>query len=262
MSDVFQMIGASFVLVIGMMIVLWVIYVVQKNAGIVDIGWAFGFTLCIAVYGLLAEGYWLRRWFLTAMVLIWSLRLSWYLLNRFLISSEDSRYQELKKGFGNRNVDFKVLAMFLVQGVLVLLLSLIFLVICQNRAETVSWWEIAGFTIWLIGISGEALADQQLNRFKSNAEQHSQVCQQGLWRYSRHPNYFFETVVWVGYFVFALGSPGGWLMIYCPALMLYLLLKVSGVPLAEAQSLRTKGEAYREYQRKTSKFIPWFPKKT
>jgi steroid 5-alpha reductase family enzyme len=116
--------------------------------------------------------------------------------------------------------------------------------------------------LWLGAIAGEALADRQLQRFKADPANRGAVCQRGLWRYSRHPNYFFEWLVWVAYFVMALASPWGWLTLYCPALMLYFLLRVTGIPLTEQLSLQARGTAYAEYQRRTSAFVPWWPKRS
>ena len=100
----------------------------------------------------------------------------------------------------------------------------------------------------------------QLKQFKANPANKGRVCQAGLWNFSRHPNYFFEWLVWVAFFLFALGSPWGWVTIYCPALMLFFLLKVTGIPMTEELAVKTKGDAYREYQRTTSVFVPWFKK--
>jgi steroid 5-alpha reductase family enzyme len=101
------------------------------------------------------------------------------------------------------------------------------------------------------------VADQQLKRFRQDPANKGKVCQTGLWNYSRHPNYFFEWLVWVAFFLAAAATPLGWLTVYCPALMLYFLFRVTGIPATEEQSIRTKGEAYREYQRTTSVFVPW-----
>ena len=115
--------------------------------------------------------------------------------------------------------------------------------------------------LWFVAVAGEALADAQLAAFKRNPANRGGVCAVGLWRYSRHPNYFFECLIWVSYALFAFGSPGGWLALIGPAAILYLLLRVTGIPLTEEQSLRSRGEAYRRYQETTSAFLPWFPKK-
>ncbi len=110
-------------------------------------------------------------------------------------------------------------------------------------------------------MAGEGLADSQLKRFRAQPENRGQICQAGLWNFSRHPNYFFEWLVWVGLFIFALGSPLGCATLYCPALMLFFLLRVTGIPLTEELSLKSKGDRYREYQQTTSAFVPWFKKR-
>jgi steroid 5-alpha reductase family enzyme len=114
--------------------------------------------------------------------------------------------------------------------------------------------------LWIISVMGEAIADQQLANFKRDPANKGKVCDTGLWGYSRHPNYFFEWLMWVSYFVFALESPYGYIAIISPAIILYLLLKVTGIPLTEEQSIRSKGEAFKKYQAKVSVFVPWFKK--
>ena len=136
-----------------------------------------------------------------------------------------------------------------------------FLVACLNPAPALRPLECAGAVLWLVAISGEALADAQLAAFKRNPAHRGQVCDRGLWRVSRHPNYFFEWLIWVAFFVLALASPWGWIAVICPASILYLLLRVTGIPMTEEQSLRSKGDAYRRYQQTTSAFFPWFPRK-
>ena len=120
--------------------------------------------------------------------------------------------------------------------------------------------EWAGAVVWAIGLIGEAAADAQLARFKANPANRGRTCRDGLWRYSRHPNYFFEWTIWVGFFIVALGSPFGWATLVAPSLMLYILLYVTGIPAAEAASLRSRGDEFREYQRTTSAFVPWPPR--
>ena len=131
---------------------------------------------------------------------------------------------------------------------------------CLNPAPQLHALELAGAALWLLALGGEALADAQLAAFKRDSANKGRVCAVGLWRFSRHPNYFFEWLIWVAFFVFALGSPRGWVAIIGPASILYLLLRVTGIPLTEEQALRSKGDAYRRYQQTTSAFIPWFPK--
>jgi len=137
------------------------------------------------------------------------------------------------------------------------MLSKIFLLLSISSA--VEFNSLAALLLWLTALLGESLAYSQLEDFKSRAGNKGKVCRIGLWRYSRHPNYFFEWLIWVAYFVFALASPFGCVSIISPLLMLYFLFKITGIPATEEQSLRSKGAAYREYQRTTSAFVPWFP---
>jgi steroid 5-alpha reductase family enzyme len=150
---------------------------------------------------------------------------------------------------------------FLLQGLLVGLLSTPFAIVLSNPRPGFGPWEIAGTALWLVGFFGEMTADAQLRRFRSDPANAGGVCAVGLWRYSRHPNYFFEWVIWIAYFVFALGSPGGWLAVICPLIMWHFLVNVTGIPPAEEQSLKSRGDAYRAYQQTTSPFIPWLPRR-
>jgi steroid 5-alpha reductase family enzyme len=150
---------------------------------------------------------------------------------------------------------------FQLQAASVVLLGIPFLLPALNSSPQFHPLEIAGAVLWLSAILGESLADAQLAGFKRDPANRGRVCATGLWRCSRHPNYFFEWLVWVAYFGFALASPWGWLAVLSPAIILFLLLRVTGIPLTEQQSLRSKGNAYREYQAATSAFVPWWPKK-
>ena len=147
---------------------------------------------------------------------------------------------------------------FELQAVLVVIFSLPFLFASFNVAPELRLIELAGLALSTVALLGEALADLQMQTFKRDPASRGKVCQVGLWRYSRHPNYFFESLVWWGFFLVALGSPWGWITIACPLLMLYFLFKVTGIPLTEEYALKSKGDAYREYQRTTSAFVPWF----
>jgi steroid 5-alpha reductase family enzyme len=234
-----------------------------KNAGLVDVIWAFSFVLLALFYFALGDGWVLRKALISIMMALASFRLGYYLLKRFLKEHpvEDGRYHVLRLEWEPRGPQFVNLMFFVVyqfQGVLILLLSIPFLWICMNPTPTLSWLEWLGIVLWMIGVVGEMMADEQLRQFKANPENHGKTCQVGLWNYSRHPNYFFEWLLWVAYFVFGLATPWGWTMVYAPVLMLVFLTKVTGIPATEAHSLKTRGEAYRLYQETTSPFIPWF----
>jgi Predicted membrane protein len=126
-----------------------------------------------------------------------------------------------------------------------------------NPADEFSVVEFVAAALWVIGFAGESTADRQLLHFRLDPQNRGRTCQLGLWRYSRHPNYFFEFLMWVAYALFASATPFGWIAFACPAVMLFLLLKVTGIPATEAQALRTRGDEYHEYQRTTSVFVPW-----
>ena len=259
-GEFLSLFSIGFALAVALMAGIWFVAVRIKNAGIVDIAWAGGFYGLTVLYALCANGYPPRRFLITAMVAGWSLRLTAHLYFRVMGKHprEDGRYAKLRETWG-ADFDRRLLWFFQLQAGLLAVLSVPFLLACVNRATNLTWIEGVGFCVWLVGVAGETVADLQLNRFKADPENRGLTCMVGLWRYSRHPNYFFEWLVWVGFFLFALGSPWGWLTIYCPALMLHFLVRVTGIPATEAEALRTKGEAYRRYQQTTSKFVPWFP---
>jgi steroid 5-alpha reductase family enzyme len=155
----------------------------------------------------------------------------------------------------------KFLLFFEFQAVLCVVLAVPFLLASENPTPAFSVFEYAAAALWFVAIAGEVTADMQLNAFKSNAENRGKTCRAGLWNYSRHPNYFFEWLIWVAFCLFAIDSRYGYLALVPPALMLYFLFRVTGIPATEAQALRTRGEDYKRYQETTSAFVPWFPRK-
>jgi steroid 5-alpha reductase family enzyme len=159
------------------------------------------------------------------------------------------------------NLPLRFFFFFQFQALLDLFLSLPFLLACLDTSAPLGIPEKIGAAIWIVGILGESVADAQLEAFKKNPANKGKTCRAGLWNYSRHPNYFFEWTVWVGYAVFCIAAPWGLLGLLAPALILYFLLRLTGIPATEAQALRSRGDEYREYQRTTSAFVPWFPEK-
>ena len=244
------------------MSVLWALHVRRKDAGLVDPGWSAGIGIVALLYGALGPGWEPRRAAVAAMGLIWSVRLTLHLARRMRGKPEEGRYRALRAEWEAKGHDVsrRFLAFFLAQGLLDVFLSLPMLLGVLNPAPRFSGWEIAGALLWLASVAGESTADAQLERFKADPSNRGKTCDVGLWRYSRHPNYFFEWLVWVAWWVFALGSPGGAAAVVCPALMLFFLLRVTGIPATEEQALRSRGDEYRRYQRTTSAFVPWLPK--
>jgi steroid 5-alpha reductase family enzyme len=247
--------------VCSMMLALWFVHLLIRNAAVVDVGWAAGLGLLALYYAYAGPGYSARKYAIAVMAAIWSFRLAGYLLfARVIGHPEEGRYVQLRQGW-KTNLALRFLFFFEFQALLDLALSLPFLLACLDVRAPLGILEKLGAAIWLIGILGEATADAQLDAFKKHPASKGKTCRTGLWNYSRHPNYFFEWTIWLGYAIFALGSPWGWLGLFSPALILYFLLALTGIPATEAQALRSRGDEYREYQRTTSAFIPWFPKK-
>jgi steroid 5-alpha reductase family enzyme len=240
--------------------VVWAICVRVRNYGFLDVAWSFSVAVLAPLYAWMGTGDPVRAWLAASVGMAWSLRLGTYLLRRVWHHhpQEDPRYETLRRRWPG---PLMFLAFFQLQAIVAVVFSLPFLLMAFNPRPGLAPVEIVGLGLAVLALAGESLADFQMKRFKADPANRGGVCSEGLWRYSRHPNYFFESLVWWGFFVAALGSPFGWVTLICPLLMLYFLLKVTGIELSEAHSLRTRGEAYRRYQQVTSPFIPWFPKK-
>ncbi len=246
---------ASFV-----MFVLWLMQLVTHDAGIVDVGWSGTVGLLAVFYGSTVRVDSWRALLVVAMASLWAFRLAGYLLrDRVLGKSEDGRYQKLRAGFGSWAQLF-FFAFFQFQGLLAWLFSLAFWLAIQ-REGALDVWDLAGCIVWIVAFVGETVADLQLARFRANDAHHGKTCRQGLWNYSRHPNYFFEWLHWWSYVLIAWPTPLGWITLFAPALMLFFLFKVTGIPATEARALINRGDDYRDYQRTTSVFVPWPSKK-
>jgi len=232
------------------------------NAGVVDIFWSYNFPVIAFILLLFGPGFETRKLLFCGMVIIAGGRLGTHLAVRVLkhLRQEEPRYAQIRKEWGE-NAEVKMALFFQMQALSNILLAVPFFIIILNTSPELNVFEYVGAAIWLISVLGEATADAELAAFKKNPANKGKVCDKGLWGYSRHPNYFFEWLMWVSYFVFALGSPSGYLAIISPAIILYLLLKVTGIPMTEEQSIRTKGDAFRKYQQQVSVFVPWFRKK-
>jgi steroid 5-alpha reductase family enzyme len=250
------------VFAVALMLFIWWLALRINNLGIVDIAWSYSFAPIAFFFAATTHGDPVRRWLMAGMVTLWSLRLGTHVCVRVVghHPEEDVRYSEMRARWKN-HFKFQVFWFFQIQAILIAVLCIPSLVVSVNEDGGLRPVEIVGAALWLAAVYGEALADWQLKQFRADAKNRGQVCRAGLWNYSRHPNYFFEWLVWVAFYLFALGSPLGCATIYCPALMLFFLLRVTGIPLTEKLSLQSKGEAYREYQRTTSAFVPWFKKK-
>lgn len=259
MSPVLQLlVGALFCFVA--FTAVWFVQLRTRNAGIVDVCWPSSIALMALFYALSSSGDPDRRLGAAALAAFWGARLALYLyITRIHGQPEEGRYRQLRKEWGAVQ-DRKLFAFFQMQAAAALFFSLPFLLIAHHGAAPWTMIESVGLGLWLIAFSGEVLADWQLTVFKSNPRNRGRTCMAGLWRYSRHPNYFFEFLIWIALAVMALPAPWGALALACPAVMLYFIFRVTGIPATEAQALRTRGEEYRRYVRTTSAFVPWFPR--
>jgi len=249
----------SYLTLIILFAIGWWWSLVIKNVSIIDAMWAFALIIPVGIFITYHEGDLARNLLLMTMASIWALRLGIHLAIRIQrqYPIEDPRYcnlREIWKPRAKRNFFF----LFQINALLVFLLSLPFYVASQNTAPLAST-EFIGLSIFIIGLIGEIVADRQLASFLRN-KQGNAVCEIGLWNYSRHPNYFFEAIIWVGIYLFCAVSPMANYTIHAPLIMLFLLTKITGIPPAEKSSLKSKGVVYKRYQQTTSVFVPWFKK--
>jgi steroid 5-alpha reductase family enzyme len=230
----------------------------HANAGIVDVLWSLGLALAAVGLALRGSGAGAVRLLVGVLGTAWGLRLAFHLWGR-VRAEEDGRYQALRAAW--QGSQWKFFAFFQLQALLVALFALPFWAAAASpRPRTV--WLVVAVLVWGLAIGGETLADRQLARFRAQPGSRARVCDQGLWRYSRHPNYFFEWVHWFTYVALAAAGSYRWLALSGPVLMYLFLRWLSGIPFTEAQALRTRGAAYREYQRRTPRLFPWFPKES
>lgn len=249
----------SVVIVISAKTLAWFIQLRTRNAGLVDAVWAWtlgGLAALYAAAGSAPEG---TRTLLALMGGLWGLRLGMHLWRRNYGKAEDFRYAEFRKKWGSK-ANFNMFWFFQFQNIFTLMLSASAFMAIAYRPDAPSSLAIIGAgLIWLISVVGEALADSQMEEFRANPANKGRVCRDGLWRWSRHPNYFFECLHWVAYLPLALGAPWGWTALAAPLVMAFLLTKLSGMPILEAEMAKRK-PGYADYIRSTSALIPWPPK--
>jgi len=258
--SLFQIIGLSLAVVLAYMTAIWLVSVALRNASIVDVFWGLGFVLLAAVYFALADGFLGRRILITSLVAVWGLRLSLYILRRNWGQGEDYRYRTFREKAGERFWWVSFFQVFLLQGVLLWLISAPILgAMFYDSPDTLTVVDLLGAILWGFGFFFEAVGDWQLARFKADPANKGKVMDRGLWRYTRHPNYFGDATVWWGCFVIAAGTVSGLWMVFSPILMTTLLLRVSGVALLEKAQVQTKPQ-HQGYIERTSAFLPWFPR--
>ena len=230
----------------------------RRNAGHVDVLWALGVGGSAVAVAVLGDGALLPRVLLAVLGGAWALRLAAHLAHRVFSEAEDGRYAHLRAHWAGSG--WKFFLFFQLQALLVPLFALPFLAVARNPGAQVTAWTVVGVAVWLAAVAGEGIADRQLARFRADPANRGRTCRDGLWGWSRHPNYFFEWLHWLAYVALAVGSPLAGLAWAGPVLMYVFLRWLSGVPFTEAQSLRTRGADYADYQRTTPMFFPRPPR--
>jgi steroid 5-alpha reductase family enzyme len=254
-----QIYGFNLLVILILMTALWLVSLVLRNASIADIFWGFGFVLVVWSTFFRADGYFGRKLLICLLVTIWGFRLAVYIARRNWGRPEDRRYRAWRAEHGENFWWISFFTVFGIQGALLWLISLT--VQAGQTAplpDRITRLDLLGLLVWLAGFIFEAVGDWQLARFRSDPQNRGRVMQSGLWAYTRHPNYFGETLIWWGLFLITLSTPEGLWTIISPITITFLLLRVSGVTLLEKTILDSR-PSYREYIEQTSAFIPWIP---
>jgi steroid 5-alpha reductase family enzyme len=240
------------------MTLLFCLAMVLKNNSIVDVGWGLGFVLVAGLSAVRKPGFEPRHALITALVLVWGIRLAAHIFRRNRKRGEDFRYAAWRESWGRGFVLRSYFQIFMLQGLFLVLISAPLPWINGASGRPLGPWDVAGGLLWLMGFLFEAVGDAQLARFKKDPANKGKLIRTGLWNYSRHPNYFGEALMWWGIYMIALAVPGGGILVFSPLTITLLLRFVSGVPLLEKR-YRDRAE-FQEYARRTNAFIPWFPR--
>jgi len=259
--DTISILSINFSAVLTLMLAGWGVSLVYRNVTIVDSLWGLGFVLIAWITFFLAPGFFGRKLLIALLVSAWGLRLSLHLSRRNWGHGEDPRYAEWRRKSGGRFWLVSLFKVFVLQAVFLWAIALSLQwgqISSQPAAFTLT--DVAGTLLWLVGFFFEAVADRQLARFKQNPANRGRVMNQGLWAYSRHPNYFGESLMWWGIFLITLSTPAGWWTLVSPVIITVVLLKMTGVSLMEKTIVHTR-PGYKAYIEETNAFFPWFPKR-
>ncbi|HPI97722.1 MAG TPA: DUF1295 domain-containing protein [Synergistales bacterium] len=238
----------------------FLVAVIRKDNSLADIAWGGGFVLIAFITFSLSPGYAEARQVLaTGLVTLWGVRLAIYIYFRNLGRGEDYRYAKWREEWGKYFLLRSFLQVFMLQGALMILISYSVIFINLHPVRGLTWLDGLGLLVWITGFFFESLGDFQLYQFKKDPSNRGKVMKYGLWRYTRHPNYFGEATMWWGIFLMALSLDGGFTALISPAAITFLLLKVSGIPMLEKKLIKSQ-PGYRRYMESTSPFIPWFPR--
>ena len=251
-------IGLGAILVVQAL--LWVLSVRRQDASIADSFWGLGFVLLAWMYCMLSPALTPRSWLVTALITLWGSRLSQHIVRRSRGKGEDPRYRRMRAAHGHAFWWHSLFTVFWLQGAILWFVALPLLVAVRApRPASLTIVDGLGLVLFVIGFGFEVAGDDQLERFKAKPGNCGHVLDSGLWRYTRHPNYFGDATLWWGLYLMAASTPGGWLTLLSPALMTLLLMRVSGVTLLE-DGLKASKPGYRAYMERTPAFFPWFPR--
>ncbi|MNZ72558.1 3-oxo-5-alpha-steroid 4-dehydrogenase [compost metagenome] len=242
------------------MVILFLAAQIKKDNSIVDIGWGMGFVIIAFVTFFYKDGFEPRQLLILVLVTLWGVRLALHLLIRSIGRAEDFRYANFRKEWGKNVVVIAFFRVFMLQGFFMLLLAYPIIRVNAEQSGGLDAAAYVGFVIWAIGFLFQAVGDAQLESFKKTRRSKEEVLTTGLWRYTRHPNYFGEAAMWWGIAVIILPVRGGWIAVFSALFMNLLLLKVSGVPFLDKRY--AQNAAYQQYKKETNRFLPWFPNKT
>jgi steroid 5-alpha reductase family enzyme len=230
---------------------------IKKDNSIVDIAWGLGFVVVAAVNFIMSETWSGRQWLITVLIFIWAFRLAGHIFVRNRGRGEDFRYAKWREDWSQNVIIKTFINVFMLQGFFMLIIAYPIILVNCTAQKALNILDLLGFVVWLTGFFFESMGDYQLFKFKKDRSNKGKIMTSGLWKYTRHPNYFGEAVSWWGIFLIALSAPHGWTAVISPLVITFLLLKVSGVPMLE-QKYKNNPE-FMEYANKTSRFIPWFP---
>jgi steroid 5-alpha reductase family enzyme len=261
MSPLATTLLVSLAVVSAALTLLWVVSVARRDASIIDPFWGTGFAIVALLSCWLNQPVAARSVLLTALCCVWGLRLSIFLLARNWGHGEDRRYQAMRAYQGPRFWWLSLFSVFLLQAVLLWIVSLPIQVAASSaQAAPISWLDVLGAGVWAIGFCFETVGDWQLAQFKASPHNQGRVMDRGLWRLTRHPNYFGDFCVWWGLYLIA-ASGGAWWTVFSPLLMSVLLMRVSGVTLLE-KTITDRRPDYAAYQARTNAFFPGWPRKS
>ncbi len=248
----------SSLLVLAYMTAWFILSRILKRNDVADVAWGMGFVLLAVFFLWRQEELTSRMFFCSTLVVLWGTRLTLHIYERNKGKREDYRYKEMRERWGRLFHLRSFLQVFMLQGILMLVISSSLMVVSNFDEGGLSWLDWTGVVVWGVGFFLESVSDRQLSKFLSDEKNKGKIMQQGLWRYSRHPNYFGEVVQWWGIYLIALSVPYGFLSVVSPLTITFLILKVSGIPLLERKM--EGNPEFKKYKEKTSIFFPLPPK--